>query len=71
MGSMSMAHWGILLVAALLLFGRGKFSAAMGDIGQGLKSFRKGLTDEAPASVSDAARAVRETLPHPKPKRAE
>lgn len=44
------AHWtGILIVAILLLVlfgGRGKISALMGDMAQGITAFRKGLKDD-------------------------
>jgi sec-independent protein translocase protein TatA len=48
--------WSELLIAALvlvLLFGRGKISELMGDFAKGIKSFKKGLSDdvEAPAHV--------------------
>ena len=37
----------IVLVLVLLFFGgRGKISAMMGDLAQGLKSFRKGLKED-------------------------
>jgi len=37
----------IVVVLALLLFGgRGKISSIMGDVGKGIKSFRKGLNEE-------------------------
>ena len=47
--------WHILLVIVLfvLLFGRGKISELMGDVAQGIKSFKKGMADQdepAPAS---------------------
>ncbi|QJB69045.1 twin-arginine translocase TatA/TatE family subunit [Parasphingorhabdus halotolerans] len=40
--------WQILIVAALvlILFGRGRISEMMGDVGKGIKSFKKGITDE-------------------------
>jgi sec-independent protein translocase protein TatA len=40
--------WQILIVAAivLVLFGRGRISEMMGDVGKGIKSFKKGITDE-------------------------
>ncbi len=47
----------ILVVVALLvlLFGRGKISELMGDVAQGIKSFKKGIAedepDEEPAKV--------------------
>lgn len=39
---------GILILAflVLLLFGRGRFSSLMGDVAQGLKSFKKGMAEE-------------------------
>jgi sec-independent protein translocase protein TatA len=39
-----------VLVLFVLLFGRGKISELMGDVAQGIKSFKKGMAeDEAPA----------------------
>ncbi|PDT14596.1 twin-arginine translocase TatA/TatE family subunit [Rhizobium sp. J15] len=46
MGSFSMWHWLIVLVIVLLLFGRGKIPELMGDVAKGIKSFKKGMTDE-------------------------
>ncbi len=45
------AAWGpgqliLILVIVLLLFGRGKISELMGDFAKGIKSFKKGLSDE-------------------------
>ena len=39
-------HILLLLVIALLLFGRGKISELMGDVAKGIKSFKKGLADD-------------------------
>ena len=40
--------WQLLIVAALvvLLFGRGKISAVMGDVAKGINSFKKGLSEK-------------------------
>ena len=46
MGSFSMWHWLIVLVIVLLLFGRGKIPELMGDVAKGIKSFKKGMTDD-------------------------
>ena len=48
-------QWVVVLAIVLLLFGgRGKISALMGDIGKGLKSFKKGMAEgEQGASVSE------------------
>jgi sec-independent protein translocase protein TatA len=34
------------LIIALLLFGRGKISELMGDVAKGIKSFKKGMSEE-------------------------
>jgi sec-independent protein translocase protein TatA len=56
MGGLSIWHWLIVLAVGLLLFGgRGKVSDLMGDFAKGIKSFKKGLTDDdAPQAKTDA-----------------
>ncbi len=47
MGSVGPLQIIIVLVVALLLFGgRGRISSIMGDMANGIKSFRKGLADD-------------------------
>lgn len=47
MGSFSIWHWLIVGVIVMLLFGgRGRISEVMGDVARGIKSFRKGLSDD-------------------------
>ncbi len=46
MGGFSLIHWIILGVVILLLFGGNRFSAMMGDVAKGLKSFKQGMADE-------------------------
>jgi sec-independent protein translocase protein TatA len=45
---MGISFWQIAIVVLLfvLLFGRGKISDLMGDVAKGIKSFKKGLSDE-------------------------
>lgn len=45
---MGLSVWQILLVVLifLLLFGRGKIPALMGDLAAGIKSFKKGMSEE-------------------------
>ncbi len=50
MGSFSIWHWLIVLVVVLLLFGRGKIPELMGDMAKGIKSFKKGMSDEDAAA---------------------
>lgn len=38
----------IVVVLLILLFGRGKISGLMGDVAQGIKSFKKGIADDEP-----------------------
>jgi sec-independent protein translocase protein TatA len=46
MGGFSLWHWVIVGLVVMLLFGRGRFSAAAGDIAKGIKSFKKGLAED-------------------------
>ena len=46
MGSLSIWHWIVVIAVVLLLFGRGKTSDLMGDVAQGIKSFKKGMQDD-------------------------
>ncbi len=54
MGSLSIWHWLVVVVVVLLLFGRGKISELMGDMAQGIKAFKKGMSDETEAKVDPA-----------------
>ena len=46
---MSIGVWQIAIVVVLvvLLFGRGKISSMMGDVAKGIKSFKKGMSDNS------------------------
>lgn len=46
MGTFSVWHWLIVLVVVLLLFGRGKIPELMGDMAKGIKSFKRGMSDD-------------------------
>jgi len=49
---MSIGIWQIAIVVILvvLLFGRGKISSLMGDVAKGIKSFKKGMSDDNSSS---------------------
>jgi sec-independent protein translocase protein TatA len=54
---------GLLLIAVvvLVLFGRGKISSLMGEVGKGITAFKKGVDDskkEIEEQVSEVARDV-------------
>ena len=53
MGSFSLIHWIILAIVVLLLFGGNRFSAMMSDVAKGLKSFKKGLSEEEEEKARD------------------
>ena len=56
MGGLSIWHWLIFLVVALLLFGgSGKISSIMGDVAKGIKSFKKGMSEDNVATTPAAA----------------
>ncbi len=46
MGGFSLWHILIFAVVLLLLFGGNRFSAMMGDVAKGLKSFKAGMSEE-------------------------
>tara|TARA_B100001059_G_C17549091_1_gene434349 strand:- start:31 stop:231 length:201 start_codon:yes stop_codon:yes gene_type:complete len=43
---------GIIIIAILvvILFGKGKISSIMGDLAKGIKSFKKGMSDDSPSN---------------------
>ena len=45
---MGISFWqiAIVVVIVVLLFGRGKISSLMGDVAKGIKSFKKGMSDD-------------------------
>ena len=51
---MGISFWQIAIVVVLvvLLFGRGKISSLMGDVAKGIKSFKKGMSDNPDQSSS-------------------
>jgi sec-independent protein translocase protein TatA len=65
MGSLSIWHWLVVVVVVLLLFGRGKISELMGDMAQGIKAFKKGMSDETTeAKVEPAKTDPMKTINH-------
>jgi sec-independent protein translocase protein TatA len=46
MGLSSGFHWIIILIIVMLVFGAGRISNVMGELGKGLKSFKQGMADE-------------------------
>jgi len=48
----------LVVLLVVLLFGRGKISELMGDVAKGIKSFKKGLTDDDEAVAADKSEKV-------------
>lgn len=59
---------GLLLIAVvvLVLFGKGKVSSLMGEVGKGITAFKRGVKDgsaEAEAAAAAAVEAARDVTP--------
>ncbi|MFN3944160.1 MAG: twin-arginine translocase TatA/TatE family subunit [Allosphingosinicella sp.] len=66
MGTFSIWHWLVVGIIILLLFGKGRFSEMMGDVAKGIKSFKKGMTEEEQASTAAPRRIEGDrTVEHP------
>jgi len=50
MGGFSIWHWLVVGIIILLLFGKGRFSDMMGDVAKGIKSFKKGMSEDEEAA---------------------
>ena len=75
MGGFSLWHWLVVIILVLLLFGRGRISDMMGDIGKGLKSFKQGMSeDDNPPANEQQQRRLKGDQPidvTPEPRRTE
>ncbi len=52
MGGFSLWHWLVVGVVILLLFGKGRFSDMMGDVAKGIKSFKKGMSEDEESTTA-------------------
>ncbi len=70
MGGLSIWHWLLLAVVAMLFLGKGRFSDFMGDAAKGIKSFKKGLAeDDEPATKAPPPRLQAQPPVDPAPER--
>ena len=55
---------GLLLIAVvvLVLFGRGKVSSLMGEVGKGITAFKKGV-NEGEKEIADASATAKDVTP--------
>lgn len=63
MGSFSIMHILVVAVVVLVLFGRGKVSSLMGEVGKGISAFKKGVTEGQAEVEKEAADAARDVTP--------
>lgn len=63
MGSFSIMHILVVAVVVLVLFGRGKVSSLMGEVGKGISAFKKGVTDGQAEIEKEAADTARDVTP--------
>ncbi|WP_440870636.1 twin-arginine translocase TatA/TatE family subunit [Vannielia litorea] len=55
--------WLLIAVVVLVLFGRGKISSLMGEVGKGITSFKKGISDGNKELDEADAAAARDVTP--------
>lgn len=70
MEGLSVGHILVIAVVALVLFGRGKVSSLMGEVGKGITAFKKGINDGA-KEIAEAEEAVRVRDVTPEAEKAE
>jgi sec-independent protein translocase protein TatA len=54
---LGLSIWKLAIIGGIivLLFGKGKISGMMGDLAQGIKSFKKGMSEDDSAKAIDQA----------------
>jgi sec-independent protein translocase protein TatA len=65
MTTMQMGPWQILLIAVvvLVLFGRGKVSALMGEVGKGITAFKRGVKDGTEEITKETTEVAKDVTP--------
>ena len=64
---MQVGPWQILIIAVvvLVLFGRGKITNLMGEVGKGITAFKKGVNEGATELDKATADAAKDVTPEP------
>ncbi len=67
---MQMGPWQILVIGivVLVLFGRGKISNLMGEVGKGITAFKKGVKESSAEIEETSSEAARDVTPTEKDK---
>lgn len=68
MGGMSISHILIVAIVVLVLFGKGKVSSLMGEVGKGISAFKKGATEGQAELDKEAADNAKDVTPAEKDK---
>ncbi len=63
LGSVGLPGMLLIAVVVLVLFGRGKISGLMGEVGKGITSFKKGVSDGQKELEDDVADAAKDVTP--------
>ena len=53
----------IIAIVLIVLFGKGKISSLMGDLGKGITQFKKGMSDGAKEIDDQAAATAKDVTP--------
>ena len=65
MGSFSLWHWAVVGVIVLILFGgKNKISSLIGDFAQGIKAFKKGMSEDEKADATPAKPEAMKSIDH-------
>jgi sec-independent protein translocase protein TatA len=67
MGSLSPVHWLIVIVVVLLLFGPGRLAGVGKGLGEGIRSFKKGLNEDAEGDDKDPNKQLSDKTAESKP----
>ena len=57
----------LIAIVVLVLFGRGKVSALMGEFGKGITAFKKGVSDGSAEIEKEAAAEAKDVTPDATP----
>ena len=74
MGSLSLVHWVIVIIVVFLLFGSGRIPGVVKGLSEGIREFKKGISDDpneakpAPKQLEAKAEAEPKATPEDKPK---
>jgi sec-independent protein translocase protein TatA len=63
MGGLSIWHLMILGLVVFVFFGKGRISDLMEDVGKGIKSFKKGISDDEPAPLKPVSQIDAQAAP--------